>query len=290
MSWLQDWISGSHGVKVIIDNPAAVLAKLDRIKAQKDLQIIADFDMTMTAFMVDGQRGKSSHRAVEDSPLFSDDYRSQSKALFNHYYPIEISTTMPAEEKLKHMEEWWGKAHDLMMAQGVKQEHLCEVVKTPLLALRKGATSLIHLAKEHHIPLHIFSAGIYDIIHAFFKYLRLDHPGMHVVSNMMEFDAVTGKVVGFKGNLIHSFNKNGTVLRGSPGWAHVAGRRSIILLGDSITDVNMAVGLEVDTVLSVAFLNDRIEERLPEFRAKFDVVLLDDAPMDFVIDVVNRCL
>lgn len=290
MEWLTSWCSGARGHRAVIANAEAVLSKLERMKQQKDLQIIADFDMTMTSFMVNGERGKSSHRVIEDSSLFGAEYRQKSKDLFQHYYPIEISTQIPREEKIAAMKEWWGKAHDLMIAEGLEQRHLKELVKSPTIALRVGAAELIHRAKTHGIPFHIFSAGLYDVIHAFIEHQGLGQADVHVVSNMMEFDATTGKLTGFKGNLIHSFNKNGGALRGSPGWSHIEGKRSVLLLGDSITDVTMAEGLDADTVLSVAFLNDRIEERLPEFQSKFDVVLLNDAPMTFVLELLQRYL
>ena len=177
-----------------------------------------------------------------------------------------------------------------MKTQGLKKEHLKELVKSPNIALRKGAGSLIHLAHNQGIPFHIFSAGLYDVIHEFLEYQGLNSHGVHVVSNMMDFDFETGELKGFTGSLIHTFNKNGSALRGSPGWQHIQEKHSVLLLGDSITDVNMAEGLEAETILSVAFLNDRLEERLPEFRKKFDVVLLNDPPMDFVLELVQKYL
>ena len=59
-----------------------------------NLQIIADFDMTMTSFMVNGGRGKSSHRVVEDSEFFDEDYRKVWRESFvksDHWEPSPLS-------------------------------------------------------------------------------------------------------------------------------------------------------------------------------------------------------
>lgn len=42
---------------------------------ETDSKIISDFDMTLTKFMVNGARGKSCHRIVEDNEFLSDHYR-----------------------------------------------------------------------------------------------------------------------------------------------------------------------------------------------------------------------
>lgn len=288
--WLQKWIKGEKSCQVVIKNEEAVLQKIKQIKERKDLQIVADFDMTLTKFMVNGSRGKSSHRVIEDSEFLSDKYRNESKALFEHYYPIEISQTVPVEEKVKLMTEWWTKSHELIQREGLRQDFIKKMVSTPSIALREGAVELIKTAHDKAVPFHIFSAGIYDVIHAYLEHLDLAKYGPHVVSNMMEFDPNTHYLVGFKGSLIHTFNKNGMALRGSPGWANIEQRKSVVLLGDSLTDVAMISGLESEVVLNIAFLNDRIAERLPEFQQAYDVVLLNDAPCDFVLELVDRLL
>ncbi len=176
------------------------------------------------------------------------------------------------------------------MSQGFYRHYLKNIVKSPGIALREGFPELIKLAHQSGIPFHVFSAGLYDVIHEYISHLGLGNLNVHVVSNMMKFDPETDKLVGFQGALIHTFNKNGAALRGSPGWSTIAGRRSVLLLGDSLGDVNMSLGLESDTVINVAFLNDRVEERLPEFRKAFDVVLLGDAPVAFALELLQECL
>lgn len=288
--FLSSWLKpGEKGTRAVIPNPSNLLEKLAKIKARKDLQIIADFDMTMTQFAVNGERGKSSHRLVEDSQVLSDDYRVKSKALFQKYYPIEIDPAIVADKKIAAMTDWWTQAHELMVQERLEQKHLADLVKSPNIALRKGAVELMKSAHEHSIPFHIFSAGLYDVIHAYINHLGLAGLGAHVVSNMMKFDS-DGVLTGFQGSLIHTFNKNGAALKDSSSWSRIRSKRSVILLGDSLSDVNMAQGIDADVIVNVAFLNDRIDDRRADFEKAFDVVLLDDAPMDFVLEMLEECL
>ena len=112
------------------------------------------------------------------------------------------------------------QAHDLMIEAGLRRESLREMAKHPRLHLREGAVELMRDAHEKDVPLHIFSAGLYDVIHAYIEVHGLDKYSPHVVSNMMEFDN-TGVLKGFKGTLIHTLNKNSAALRSSPGWKRV---------------------------------------------------------------------
>merc|ERR1712224_460703 len=55
--------------------------------------------------------------------------------------------------------------------------------------------------------------------------------------------------------------------------AQVQERTNVLLLGDNVSDVNMAKGLDHHNVLRVGFLNDK-EERLEQYKQAYDVVLL----------------
>ena len=112
-----------------------------------------------------------------------------------------------------------------MKEYSLKRTHLREMVETPDLQLRPGTDALFRSAHEKEVQFHIFSAGLYDVIHAYLDYTGMAKYGMHVVSNMMVFDEEE-RIVGFKGALIHTLNKNSTALRDSPDWELVKVRNS----------------------------------------------------------------
>ena len=66
-------------------------------------------------------------------------------------------------------------------------------------------------------------------------------------------------------------------------------RNNCILLGDNIGDLGMASCLDsIDNIITVGFLNDNIEARISEYMDAFDVVILDDGSMDWILDLFAK--
>lgn len=71
-----------------------------------------------------------------------------------------------------------------------------------------------------------------------------------------------GVLTHFKGPLIHTYNKNNSVLQGTEYFQQLSTRTSIILLGDSMGDLTMADGVpSVENILKIGFLNDKVGAR-----------------------------
>lgn len=64
----------------------------------------------------------------------------------------------------------------------------------------------------------------------------------------------------------------------------------VILIGDSPGDVHMSEGLEVENILKIGLLNTKVEERMAEFKEKFDVVLVVDNTMNFLYNLVEQVI
>ena len=103
------------------------------------------------------------------------------------------------------------------------------------------------------------------------------------VSNFLLFDE-EGNVIGMSesdDDMIHMYNKADMVKKKTKGGNNDL-RKNVILIGDSLGDLDMAAGVEnPDTVLTIGFLNKNIEKNLPVYQNKFDVVLVDDQTMEF---------
>ncbi|CAN0003324.1 unnamed protein product [Hapterophycus canaliculatus] len=65
-------------------------------------------------------------------------------------------------------------------------------------------------------------------------------------------------------------------------------RRNVLLLGDSLGDLNMAKGVDADETLTVGFLNDKVEERMDAYLEAYDVVILGDGGFDFVLKLLEE--
>lgn len=144
------------------------LSSVHLCRGSAKLQVISDFDYTMTQFYVSpGKRGASCHCLIEDCGFLPSTYRTQAKALFHYYYPLEVSSTLTVEEKVPHMKEWVEKSHDLLLLSNLRQSQIkyavAEALSEESIALRGGVTDLLGRLQKKHVPLLLFSAGNCDI-------------------------------------------------------------------------------------------------------------------------------
>nr|XP_019938605.1 PREDICTED: 7-methylguanosine phosphate-specific 5'-nucleotidase-like isoform X1 [Paralichthys olivaceus] len=244
------------------------------------LQVIADFDMTLTRFAHNGKRVPTSHNILDSHLLINEDCTRKMRQLLNTYYPIEIDAGLSVEEKLPLMVEWWTKVHELLIQQRIRKDMLAQAVKESSAMLRDGYKVFFERLAEQQVPLLILSAGVGDVLEEVIRQNHVFHPNVHVVSNYMDFDQ-TGVLQAFKGQLIHTFNKREGALSHAAGLRELQGRPNVLLLGDSLGDLTMADGVsEPQNVLTIGFLNDQVEERKESYINSFDIVLVKDETMD----------
>ncbi|XP_066119733.1 7-methylguanosine phosphate-specific 5'-nucleotidase isoform X2 [Saccopteryx bilineata] len=250
------------------------------------LQVISDFDMTLSRFAYNGKRCPSSYNILDNSKIISEECRKELQALLNHYYPIEIDPHRTTKEKLPHMVEWWTKAHGLLCQQKIQKVQIAQVVRESNAMLREGYKTFFNTLYQNNIPLFIFSAGIGDILEEIIRQMKVFHPNIHVVSNYMDFDKD-----GFKGQLIHTYNKSISVCGNSNYFQQLQGKTNVLLLGDSMGDLTMADGVPgVEHILKIGFLNDKVEERRERYMDSYDIVLEKDETLDVVNGLLQHIL
>jgi hypothetical protein len=105
---------------------------------------------------------------------------------------------------------------------------------------------------------------------------------MHIVSNQMGFNPTTQVCDHFVGNLIHVFNKNESSVPEGKHKDMITDRPNVILLGDSLGDLQMAEGIRHDTKLTIGFLNHDKEVLLEEYGGAFDLVITEDSSLELV--------
>jgi 5'-nucleotidase len=287
--------SGTDKVTDLLNLYASGLAMADRAAVEhklraiqsggpEKLHLVADFDMTLTKYWVNGQRNVSSHGIVMRSHAMTDELRRRTDELYAFYYPMEVSHTLSKEEKTRAMTEWWEKAHEIILESKMKDTDVIDMVQRSKVVFRAGIDKLMERVEELSIPVLVFSAGLANVIEEILRQNNLLLPHLHIVSNVMLFDE-TGTVRDFAPPLIHVFNKSEAVL---PDAVEVSRRPNILLMGDSIGDLRMTDGLNGKEVeLTVGFLNHDVDRLKPQYLEAFDIVLLDDPPMDFVKAILN---
>ncbi|KAM3259980.1 hypothetical protein ACQJBY_051322 [Aegilops geniculata] len=267
----------------VVADADALARKVAAIRAAgpAKLQVIADFDGTLTRYWYDGSRGQSSHGLLRQG---KEEFDAKREALFEHYHPIEINPDIPVQEKAKLMEEWWGKTHGLLIEGGLTQDAIKKSVADAAIAFRDGVVELFEFLEARDIPVLVFSAGLADIIEEVFRQkLHRSFKNIKIVSNRMVFNE-EGCLVAFKAPVHDSLgDPNGSI----DDYSLVKKRTNVLLLGDHIGDLGMSDGLNYENRIAAGFLNTNIEKSLKDYSGAFDIVYLNDAPMRGVVELVS---
>ncbi|XP_032090607.1 cytosolic 5'-nucleotidase 3A isoform X2 [Thamnophis elegans] len=254
------------------------------------LQIITDFDMTLSRFTHNGKRCPTCHNIIDNCNLITEECRTKLFHLKEIYYAIEIDPNLTVEEKYPYMVEWYNKSHALLIEQGLQKNKLAEIVRESDVMLKEGYEFFFDKLQEHNIPVFIFSAGIGDILEQIIHQAGVYHSNIKVVSNFMEFDD-NGILKGFKGELIHVYNKHDGALKNTEYFKQLKDNSNIILLGDSQGDLTMADGVaNVEHILKVGYLNDKVEELLEKYMESYDIVLVKDDSLDVANSILQKIL
>ncbi|KAM5272902.1 cytosolic 5'-nucleotidase 3A-like isoform 2-T2 [Ctenodactylus gundi] len=252
--------------------------------------IITDFDMTLSRFSYKGNRCPTSHNVIDNCKLVTDECRRKLLQLREQYYAIEIDPELSMEEKYPYMVEWYTKSHGLLVEQGIPKAKLKEIVAESDIMLKEGYENFFDKLQEHSIPLFIFSAGIGDVLEEVIRQAGVYHSNVKVVSNFMDFDE-NGILKGFKGELIHVFNKHDGALKNTDYFKQVKDNSNIILLGDSQGDLRMADGVaNVEHILKIGYLNDRVDEHLEKYMNSYDIVLVKDESLEVANSILQKIL
>ncbi|KAE9553038.1 hypothetical protein FO519_003757 [Halicephalobus sp. NKZ332] len=280
--------------KVKIKDPASVKNKIQRIitDSYDKLLVISDFDYTLSRFKDEkGVRCLTTHAIFDDCTPKDSDLSQKLKVLSKKYIPIEFDPHMSVEEKIPHMEAWWGISHDYIVESKFTYKDIEELVAAARVYLRDAATEFVRSVEAHNVPLILFSAGIGNIIEIVLK-RNLGHvpQTLHVISNTMHFNEGT-VCVGFSKPIIHTFCKNSSVITGErPFFHHIRTRNNVLLIGDSLGDIHMDVGIENEGVaLKIGFLNFDFDRLMDKYLDVYDIVLVDYQSMEVPLEIFRFC-
>jgi len=273
----------------------------------KNLQVVIDFDYTMTRVHKNGQRLDCSWGVMENSNLLPESYTKKTNDLRAKYLPIEQDASMTSEEKTPYMVEWYTKANLLLSECGAVKRHMFQdMIGASNVELREGTEKMMNHLLKNNIPVLVLSAGLGDLVEEILRYYKVYHSNVKVVSNFLDYDE-EGNIVGLAGDVIHVFNKNEKSLKPveRTNSDHVENddlinqihqRSNVLLMGDSLGDPCMADGIEnPSAVLKIGFLNHNIETdqeitRLRKYMDAYDVVLVDDQTTDvfnLILDAID---
>lgn len=276
---------------VIISNPE----KFEELKKAfikggiNKLHVLADFDRTLTTAFVNGKKIHSFIAILRDEGHLSEEYRKQAHALSDHYRPFEDDPLYPRDEKKVKMHKWWSKHFELLIKSGLNKKDLEKAIKSKNIKLRNGTTEFFNNTKKHNVPLIIISAsGIGDTIPMYLEEKKILSKNVHILTNFYKWDS-EGYATGVNEPFIHVMNKDETVTHNNPKiHDKIKNRKNVLLLGDSLGDVDMVTGFDYDNLIKVGFLNYDVEKNLDQYKVNYDIIITNDSSMNYVNDLLKE--
>ncbi|XP_041973036.1 7-methylguanosine phosphate-specific 5'-nucleotidase [Aricia agestis] len=270
-----------------------LVTKINRIisAGHNKLQIVTDFDHTLTRHQLDnGNVVLTSFGMFRECPSVPQYYKDEDNRLSAIYKPIEVDPVMPIDEKIKHMIDWYIAAHSLLKGMKFPRNELVEVSKKMIDCFRIGVQELISWCAAQQVPVLVFSAGLGECVVAALTSADFLLPHVKVVSNFLAVDD-NDTIIGIKGDVIHTYNKNEAAIKNTEYYELVKQRNNVILMGDNIGDAGMAEGMDhCDVVVKIGFLGRNTDANLHNYMNKFDVVLVNDHTMDIANAILKRLL
>jgi len=280
---------------IIYSNSIKVEKILSEIKKWwvDNLHFLADFDNTLTKAFVNWKKSASMVAVLrwEDKTLWEECAQEDIK-LFNHYHPIEFDSSIELNEKKIKMVEWWTKSLNLFIKYGLTVDSIKKISQTDKVELRIWADKLINNLSINNIPLIIISASWFwrKSIEFFLKYRNLFLRNIDIISNDFKWDS-SWKAIDYLTPIIHSFNKDETVLEQFPDIHNkIVNRKNIILLWDSLGDPHMSDWFEYDNLLKIWFLNYREEENIESYKEKYDIIITWDWDFNILNEYLSEFL
>lgn len=270
--------------------------KLERIKSAmkkagaKNLHILSDFDRTLTRAFVDGQSVPSTLFILYSQNCLGGNYGEKAQELHKKYHAIELDPKIPKEEKKKAMKEWWTLHFDLLIKSGLNKKDLEMVASSERIKFRGGFSEFVDSLKEYSIPLVIMSSSGLgkDSIKMCLEKERRAYGNIHIISNSFSWDK-DDRAIAVKEPIIYGMNKDETMIQSFPEiFKQVENRKNVILMGDSLDDIDMIKGFDYENLIKVGFLNDNIDSNLEYYKKNYDIIIPNDGKMDYINDLLKE--
>ncbi|VDP74780.1 unnamed protein product [Echinostoma caproni] len=233
----------------LISNEVELVTQLGRMIADgyDKLQVISDFDHTISMYRDGEIRMLTTHEAIEKHPDIEQSTIDKLRDLRAHFLPLETNYTLSPVVRRANLERWWNMSHELLLSEPITRKMITEIESVAPIALRKDFVKFTNYLQEVQVPLTIFSAGLGDVIQQMLHNASIKLDSINVVANFIEFDK-NNKTLSTVLELGAFQSMRSTSLT----------RPNVILLGDSAHDIDMIKGHQFNSVLKIGYLNQPV--------------------------------
>ena len=269
--------------EVIISNPIVFKQKLIQLKKDgpKELDIVTDFDFTLSRKAKDKKGADSTFGIIAKSPFTSKSFSDEYKALYLKYSPIERDQSIPFQEKDEAMKQWWIKSLGLIAEQNLSDGQIIESINKSAFSFRHGFDFLVRIVSKINYSVYILSAGITSVIKcAVMEALKVKKiEPLKIISN--EQRVRDDGYQYFAEPLLYVTNKNAHFSREK----FPSLKKNAILMGDMIEDTMMTKCSGHKCVLSIGYCNiiEGDTTSLEDFKKHFDIVLKGEGSLIHIV-------
>ncbi|THD23392.1 hypothetical protein D915_006003 [Fasciola hepatica] len=276
----------------LVRDEVALVRKLSRMLSDgcDKLQVISDFDHTISVYRNGSTRMLTTHEAVEMHPDIKRRTIQELRDLRSYFLPLETSSYLSTAVRRMNLEKWWNMSHDILVSEPITRQMIKEVESIAPIALREDFVKFANYLHDLQIPMTIFSAGLGDVIQQMLQSAKVDLGTVNIVANFLRFD-LSGNALEFKQPTIHSQNKTLCTVLDLDAFHMVKTasllRPNVILLGDSAHDSDMTEGHQFNCILKIGFLNQPTPSLIEEYKQLYDVVLLEQESFDMPLKLLK---
>ncbi len=217
-----------------------------------NLDIVSDFDFTLTRKEYERQGGDASFGVLCKSPYSTKEYKEDTKKLYDHYAPLERSQLISHEEKSKLMDEWYTANLDMISKQNFTELQMTESCYFARIAYRHGFLELSQYAMSNGVPFYVMSAGVKIVIDSMMKEV-LKEPALiesaKVITNYEVVESDGQKK--YKRPVVTTTNKSVHFNAET----YPALKKNVIVCGDNIEDLKMVEKTNHKSVLKFGYFN-----------------------------------
>ncbi|OQV16862.1 putative Cytosolic 5'-nucleotidase 3A [Hypsibius exemplaris] len=283
---------------ILMRNRPRVSAILHRLiqDGHRKLQVMIDFDYTISRYSRGGVPCDSSYQVVEASPLMPNGFRKQTLSLRQRYLPLFENQSIPEDIRQELMQTWLRQSHDLMRQYHVSRKDIPLMVKLSSAALRSDVPEFLTLAQEKKVPVIVFSAGLATVAREILRANGCLLDNLTIVGNDLLVDSY-GLVTGVRRPIVDGINKSRLLASSHADYFkrddHEE-RCNVVVLGDSTGDAHVTDTMRnTKAVLKVGFFVQNAVDSpslLDQYQDEFDIVILDRESFSVVKELLRLIL
>jgi HAD superfamily hydrolase (TIGR01544 family) len=239
----------------------------------ENIVVVSDFDYTLNKYVPsDDLNLRSTTFGVLESVEKCRPFLPEFNELVKKYSPLGKGD-YSLEEETEAMSAWTLKVGELLVKAGIDQEDISQAANSMYLQLREGTRELIDYSKQKNLPFFILSGGLGQVMEGFFERFKID-PAPYVIANY--FDMAHGMITGYRGDIIHTYNKN-AIISNHPEFSKIKAQPDLkyVLIGDMIGDAYMLdkIGIQEQDILKIAVLYEKTRKNINAYEKCFDVII-----------------